>query len=228
MKNLFFFVLSLSLASSAFAQKPATGQTSGRKIISSTSKALKGLSVFGGYSFADTMDYEASGAGMNGSGTFGTDKAFNLGAQYTVYTLDNGIAFDVGGTYEIGKNLNNQKENGNTVSFDNGKPEAQFWTMFGNASIYFTDKFGVFAGPNYNIPTISKIPNASSSNWKGEFGFQAGATFQPHRNFAIDGQYRVLNFSGSVSQKDQLGNTVTRNFDKVKMSGFGLSGRYLF
>lgn len=205
---------------STAATSSATEQT--RTTIKPISaEKLRGVSAFASYNLSDSFDFDYAGGGQSGSGTFNSEKAFGLGVQYDAFTFDNGLGLNVGGTYEMGRNLNSYKIGATTSTFEGGKPEVQMWTAFSNLNAFLTQQFGVFGGVNYNFPQVSRLNGGS---FKGNLGFQAGATFVLSRNFALDGQYRFINMQGSA--KNDQGITV--DYDKVKMQGFTLDGRYMF
>ena len=182
---------------------------------------LRGLSLYVSYDLADSLDFTGSTANVSSSGTYEADKAIGFGGQYMLTQLDNGISLDVGGTYEMSREMGAVKTpDFGRQNFTGAKPEVQFWTMYGQASALLTPRFGVFGGANYNIPQVKNVPNGT---WKGKLGYFFGATLVASGNFAVDGEMRILNYSGSSER-----NGVTTNLDNIRLQGFNIRGRYMF
>lgn len=221
MKSLVSFLFVFPLA--VFAAKPAAKTPAGRSSAPEAKTVLQasdlvGLSVYGTWDMADNMDFDGAQGNQTFSGNFSSDKAFGFGAQYHLTTHESGIGLNVGGSYELGRQLSNYKIQGQTTTFQT-KPEVQFWTFFGNADAYLTQKFAVFAGLNYNMPSVKNL----KGSWKGKMGYQFGATYLATNKLAIDGMMRTLNWSGTVDE-----NNANVSLDNVRNQGILVRGRYMF
>lgn len=219
------FVTSITLAAPAkrtTSSAPAGTTLTGQKTISPSLKAdLKGLSLYVSYDMNDSLSFEGNSQNRSLNGHYNGEKAIGVGGEYNFYQMENGVNFSVGGSYEMNRvqssiRTNQQQINGALQS----KPEVQFWTMYAQARAFLTSRLGVYGGANYNIPQIKNVPNGS---WKGKIGYQFGATFLATAKFAVDGEYRTINFSGSTSE-----NNVTTTFDNIQNQGLVFRGRYLF
>lgn len=207
-------------AKRATTSTPATTTVTGQKTISPSLKAdLKGLSLYVSYDTNDSMQFSGNTQNQNYSGHFNGEKAIGFGAEYLFYQLDNGVNFSVGGSYEMNRVQSSLRSNLQSGAFQN-KPEIQFWTMYGQARAFLTSRFGVYGGANYNIPQVKNVPGGS---WKGKLGYQFGASFLVNPKFAVDGEYRTLNMSGSSSE-----NNITTTYDNIQNQGLVFRGRYMF
>lgn len=188
---------------------------------------IDGLSAYATFDMADSFDYSGN-MGRSISGSMSSEKAFGVGAKYNLGQMDNGLGFDVGGSFELGRSISSVKMDGETINQPT-KPEFQFWTVYGNASAFLTEQFGVYGGPNYNFPQVKNLRDA---DFKGKLGYQFGATYLVNNNFAIDGEYRTINLSGSNKAKaaDQFGQEtdITLNYDNIRAQGLLFRGRYMF
>lgn len=218
-------LLALLLAPAFALAAPTTAKTGKVKTIRPISGAkIDGLSAFGTWDMADSFDFSGNN-GRSISGTFSSEKSFGVGAKYFLGQMENGLGFEAGGSFEFGRSISNVKMDGATRQFEQ-KPEMQFWTMFGNVNAYLTEQFAVYGGANYNFPQVKNLKDA---DFKGKLGYQFGATYNVAQNFAVDGEYRTINISGSNKAAGDDGVTeVTYNYDNIRAQGLMIRGRYLF
>ena len=225
MKALLLIFVVFGMTTAFAAPSPAKKAT----LLDSTSKMskplsaanLKGLSLFASYDMVDTMDFNASQNGTNFSGSFNGEKALGLGGEYLVYEAGNGLAVSGGGSYELSRQQSSFKTNinNNNGPFLGSKPELAFWTIYGNAQAFLTERFSVFAGPNFNFPQVKNL----NGTWKGKLGYQVGASFALTPIMAVDAELRSIKLSGSEEKGG-----VTTTYDDLKNEGFVVRGRFMF
>lgn len=166
-------------------------------------EALKGLSVFGAYDFADSVS-------PSGGSNLDMDRAMQIGAQYEFSQFSPGVAGQVGGTYDFE----------HTIKNTNGLAYSDM-TVFGELTAKLSPQLKVMGGLNYNFPSLKNA--APGASIKGKMGFQAGGSFQFARNFAVDARYRTLEMDVTGNSPDG-----TKSTTGIKVGGFILGGRYLF
>lgn len=166
--------------------------------------ALKGLSIFAAYDLNDSLQ-------VSGSQNMSTDRTVVLGSQYEFNQFSPGIATQIGGTFELERNVKNT----NGLKYG-------VWTTFGEVTAKLTPAIKLMGGLNYNFPKLSNA--APGAEIKGKVGFQIGASFQVAKNFALDGRYRTLEME--TSGRDP--NTGATSSTGIKAQGLILHGRFVF
>lgn len=164
----------------------------------SAANALKDhLSLFLMWDFADK--FEASG------GNADAEKTFLFGANYEFDQFEQGISAQVGATYDFAREIKNS----------NGIKISEF-TIYGDGVFKVSPKVKLFAGLNYNFPSMSGA--AAGATIKGKLGFEVGGSYLLNQKFAFDLKWHQLEMETSAG-----GQSVT-----YKLSGFMIGGRYLF
>lgn len=202
------------------AAKPATPKKEATLLSGSSStgagfnrEALKGLSLFAAYDFANSV----SSSGNGQSQTRDIDRAFQLGAQYEFSQFSPGLAAQVGGLYEFERTVQNS-----------GDSRISTFNTFAELTAKLTPQVKLMGGLNYNFPSIKNAPGTSI---KGKIGFQFGGSFLASENFAIDARYRIMEMETSGDQlvEDEFGMVTRRKASAThKVSGLILGGRYMF
>lgn len=171
---------------------------------SSLPEAIKGhLSVFGMFDMADQFE-------LSGGTKADSERTFLVGANYEFDQFNPGLSLQVGGSYDISREVKNS-----------GGLKVSEWTGYGEVTAKVSPKFKVMGGMNYNFPSLSNA--AAGASIKGKIGFQMGASFQFAPQLAFDARWRQLEMEVS-GNNGQGGSTATG----VKISGFMLGGRFLF
>lgn len=192
-----------ALAFGAFAK--TTSSSDKPTLLSTTapewSPKLDGVSAVVSYDFADQVKV--------GGDKLDTEKSLILGAQYEFAQFYPGVSWQVGGMYEFKKEID--KTDG--IKY-------QLWTAVAEVVGQLTDKVKVFGGVNYNRPSLSNLPGFKL---KGDIGYQAGASYEINKNFAMDVRYRIVNMK--LTGTNEFGEGVS---EKTKSEGLLFSGRYMF
>jgi opacity protein-like surface antigen len=161
------------------------------------------LSVSAKYDFADQID-------VSGGNKLDAERSIVLGAQYEFDQFSPGLAAQVGGTYDINREVKNT--NGLKV---------QEWTAYGELAAKVTPVFKVMGGLNYNFPNLTGA--APGASIKGKIGYQIGASYLAAPQIALEASYRQLEME--VSGPNGAGGTTSTG---IKVAGFMLGGRYGF
>jgi hypothetical protein len=176
----------------------AFGQTS------SIPEALKGhLSIFGMFDMADQFE-------ISGGTKADSERTFVLGANFEFDQFNPGLALQVGGTYDVSREVKNS-----------GGLKVSEWTGYGEVTAKVSPKVKLMGGMNYNLPSLSNA--GAGASVKGKIGFQMGATFQFAPQLAFDARWRQLEME--VSANNGQGGS---NSTGAKISGFMLGGRFIF
>jgi hypothetical protein len=167
-------------------------------------EAIKGhLSIFGLFDMADQFE-------ISGGTKADSERTFVVGANYEFDQFNPGLAIQLGGTYDVAREVKNS-----------GGLKVSEWTGYGEVTAKVSPNFKFMGGMNYNLPSLSNA--GAGASVKGKIGFQVGATFQFAPQIAFDARWRQLEMEVSASN-GQGGSTSTG----VKISGFMLGGRYIF
>ena len=161
------------------------------------------LSVSAKYDFADQVD-------VSGGNKLDAERSIVLGTQYEFNQFTPGLAAQVGGTYDINREVKNT--NGLKI---------QEWTAYGELAAKVTPVFKVMGGLNYNFPNMTGA--AAGASIKGKIGYQIGASYLVMPQIALEASYRQLEME--VSGSNGAGGTTSTG---IKVAGFMLGGRYVF
>ena len=191
----------------AAAQGTLLGNTNGNIM-----SALKGLSVYAAYDFADTAESSNSQAGKTD-----TERAFDIGMVYEVNQFASGIAAQAGIEYDFQRATKNPAQGQSAIKFSQILPYAEL-------TAHLTPMFKLMGGLNYNFPSFDGYP--SGVTMKGAIGFQVGGSVAFNEHLAIDARYRSVQFDRSI---DAAASATGANYsDTVKENGFVMGGRYMF
>ncbi len=163
----------------------------------------KHLSVSAKYDFADEIE-------VTDGDDLESERSIILGLQYEFDQFTKGLAVQVGGTYDVNREVKNS---------DGLK--LQEWTTYGELVAKVTPGFKVMGGLNYNFPSLSGA--ASGVSIKGKIGYQFGGSYLVAPQIALEGSYRQLEMD--VSESNERGGKSSRG---IKVSGFMFGGRYTF
>ncbi len=169
--------------------------------------SLTGLSAVVAYDFADE-------AKPKNDDDFNTERSFALGAQYEFSQFYPNVSWQVGGLYELPKEV----DNSDGVKYKN---LTGYVELVGKVA----PKIKIVGGINYTSPDLS---NADGSKLKGDMGFQAGATYAATDKFSVDVRYRSLRMELTQNAVDQFGFPAGTVKTDLKSEGLMFSGRYLF
>jgi hypothetical protein len=194
-----------------------------KSVQSSNGLLVPGMSFYLLMNPVASLDLDGSIKGTSMSGSVASSSALGIGAQYKITEIMQDISADIGGSYEMPRQLSSFSVSGDGKQdngpFDSPKPQLSLINFYAQASKPLNSKFMVSAGGNYTIPLFQNI----GGSWTGKVGYQVGATLLLNSQFAIDGVLRTSQFSGSNENKDNK--LVVDNF---KMSGLLIRGRYIY
>jgi hypothetical protein len=233
--SLFTFLVTLILSLQVFAAKPKatlpapqpapavieqpepqyTSRTKGLR----HREIFKKLSINGFYNLNDSGNFEATLNGQGISGTIKSTSSYGVGADVILKNLDNGVLVKGFGSYEFSRAFNSLDwRSGNesgTETLGNPKPQLSTMIVGLQGELDVDDGLSIFAGGNFNFPTIKNSPGSYS----GKFGWQAGASMLISENLYVDAMWRSLNMSGSQNKL---------NYDNINFSGMMVRGRMTF
>jgi hypothetical protein len=194
-----------------------------KSIHSSKGLIIPGMSFYVLLNPVASLDLAGSIQGTAMNGSVSSSSALGLGAQYKIPEFIEDFSADIGGSYEMPRQLSSFSVSGDgkldNGPFDSPKPQLSLVNIYAQASKSLNSKFIISAGGNYTIPMFQNI----GGSWTGKMGYQFGATLLLNPQFAIDGVYRTSQFSGNNENKENK--LIVDNF---KMSGLLIRGRYIY
>ena len=206
--------------SAAPAAAPAEESRTSGPDYAATLQRLRGLSLYGMYNLADKVEGDGTQNGKSFSSTSSTENSFGLGAEFISPRSYYSLAFTGGVSYEFARTASKTSytlANGTKIdtSYSGNKPELTLIDVYGQGDFAFTPAASVFAGVNYNFPSVRNVPGATVS---GKLGYQFGGSYTFADHFAVDAMYRIINMSqsGDVS------------YDNQRMAGMIMRARYRF
>jgi len=189
-------------------------------------KEIKGVSIFLGYSFANSIHSlglwpsQTPDVKDSAEGNINAEGAAVIGMEY-LSAKENSFGWSFNGSLEFPRDFDSISAQALNFSYNGPGPNTTLWlgTLALNLNFTLPKSFIPYLGMNISLPIVS----GGNLKLSSQFGLQAGLSKVFMDHWMVDLEYRFLNFRGGLELSDKV-----VEFTSAEFFGFFIRLKYLF